>query len=220
MGGNGWALSSRQTRVSSFLAQILVINPRTNATDTAAFGDLGSDRDAWYGAAFSRQTRKIYAMACQSPALLVIHPLTNHTGLIPVPALGDSICKWAGAFEGLDGRIYGFPHHSASVLIFDPATNATDATTLGGFSSQGGKWVFGAVAGRGRVFASPRFSDGLLVIDSLAGQAAVELTGIGSTAVDKYLGCEVVRDTLYCVPYDADNILIVRRECTVLGAAL
>ena len=177
-------------------------------------GDVGS------GGVYSALTQKVYGIPCFSSDVLVFNPLTNISALVSV--LGSNtpgVCRWHAGVVGLDGKIYGIPEGAASILIFDPRTNASDTTSLGGLGSAIEKWSCNVISSSGRIFGAPRDADSLLVIDPDGGKTSTAVAGFGAMQ-EKWGSCQIVRDTLYCIPRNADSVLIVRRECALLGEPL
>lgn len=203
--------------------KILVIDPRTNNTNTALFPDVGTGAGDWSGGVYSPETKKIVGIPCASNLILFMDPLTNTTTTIVVPGAPVSengSCLWSGAVRGSNGKVYGMPYLATKVLEVDPVTLSVDASNFVGLPERNVKWGWGAASASGRIFAAPRFENSLLIIDPLTGKATMELSGLGIAAADNWVGCEIVNDTLYCVPRSAGSVLIVRRECTLLQGPL
>jgi hypothetical protein len=126
--------------------------------------------------------------------------------------------KWMGGVQAPNGKIYCIPRHAERVLVIDPSTRGLSFIELdaGLNPSATDKWVLGALGPNGKIYGAPSRSGQVLVIDPVAGTAtdggmtATPGSSLDVTTIGKWEGGVLGQDgRIYCVPFDAESILII-----------
>jgi hypothetical protein len=78
--------------VPAYADSVLMINPRTNATDATTLGGLGVAAAKWIGIAYASSVDMLYAAPFTADAVLMINPRTNVTDTIVLG--GTGVHKW------------------------------------------------------------------------------------------------------------------------------
>jgi hypothetical protein len=123
---------------------------------------------------------------------------------------------YQGGVLGPNGKIYCVPHNQTNILVLNPANNTASTSeiniTLGPDTS---KWIGGVLGPNGKIYCVPYNATNILVINPANNSASTtEITTItptnALTGSGKWSrGVLGPNGKIYCVPYNATNILVI-----------
>jgi len=171
---------------------------------------LGGER--WDGFVFVVGLNKLFGAPYDGTSVLVVDPVTNTTGTIPVEPepSGTTNWRWSGiAFASITNRLYSAPFNSGSVLVVDTYANVSDTRTL---SVQRGHMKWSGIAyvdSLAKLFCAPFSRADILVVNPLANTTStIPLQQHPQSGM--WVGFTYVASVgkLFAAPFNADSVLV------------
>jgi len=198
---------------------VLVIDPATDTSATIPIPDPDpagpepGDPSKWYGGVLA-PNGKIYCIPWKADYVMIIDPESETVDPDAISFAAYADLKWTGGVLATNGKIYCIPQEPLRVLIIDPVLNTVEL--ISSLPSEEDKWAGGVLGPDGKIYGIPRNYHNVLVIDPL--ENTVDPDGIflppappvDPFAEDKWTGGVLAPNgKIYCVPNDADSVLII-----------
>jgi hypothetical protein len=206
---------------------VLVIDPADDTYDTITIPDPGpsgplpDDPGKWYGGVLA-PNGKIYCIPWRADYVMIIDPESGTVIPDAIPFTAYAEQKWTGGVLATNGKIYCIPQEPLRILIIDPARNEVELVPHQSpyLPEDVDKWAGGVLGPDGRVYGVPRNYHSVLVVDPTeaavdpeidpGGISLEEELGAARFDEDKWTGGVLAPNgKIYCVPNEADSVLII-----------